>query len=269
MAHVRRCDYLVNLVQRAVEGILFYHPAAWWISRVIRMERENCCDDVAAAATGDAREYAGALAALAETRGSGREPALAAKGGSLVKRIRRLLYPEQPVGLHAPLFGALILIAAAAAPLAAWQAEPQQVSPYAKWLNEDVVYIILDEERAAFQELTAEDEREKFIEQFWLRRDPTPGAPVNEAKEEHYRRIRYANSRFASRNRAGWSTDRGRIYIQFGPPDEIEAHPSGYDVVPPFEVWRWHFKGTGKDVFITFLDRSRSGDYQVAPGPAR
>jgi len=100
-------------------------------------------------------------------------------------------------------------------------------SPYRKWLEEDVVYIITDEERRAFKNLQTDEEREQFIEQFWLRRDPTPDTVENEYKEEHYRRIAYANERFAS-GIPGWKTDRGRIYITFGPPDEIESHPVSY-----------------------------------------
>src|SRR5512140_3821812 len=99
-------------------------------------------------------------------------------------------------------------------------------TPYRKWLNEDVAYIITDEERAAFKKLQTDEEREQFIEQFWLRRDPTPDTIENEFKEEHYRRIAYANEHYAS-GIPGWKADRGRIYIAYGPADEIESHPSG------------------------------------------
>src|ERR1700730_4772755 len=99
-------------------------------------------------------------------------------------------------------------------------------TPYKKWLNEEVVYIITDEERKAFSRLQTDEERQQFIEQFWLRRDPTPDTEENEFREEHYRRIAYANDRFAS-GIPGWKTDRGRIYVQFGPADEVEEHPSG------------------------------------------
>ena len=99
-------------------------------------------------------------------------------------------------------------------------------TPYRKWLQEDVAYIITDEERAAFKRLQNDEEREQFIENFWLRRDPTPDTVENEFKEEHYRRIQYANDHFAS-GIPGWKTDRGRIYIVYGPPDERDEHPSG------------------------------------------
>src|SRR5579862_4718960 len=90
-------------------------------------------------------------------------------------------------------------------------------TPYRKWMNEDVVYIITDEEKSAFKRLSTDDERQQFIEQFWLRRDPTPDTEENEFKEEHYRRIAYANERYAS-GIPGWKTDRGRTYIMYGPP---------------------------------------------------
>ena len=279
LSHIRRHDYLVNLLQTAVEGILFYHPAVWWISGVIRAERENCCDDLAAAAGGDVREYAAALAALEQNRWVAGQPALAATGGSLVKRIRRLLYrPEGPA--WAPLWSAGILTVVAAGALVAWQANrpaqppqpasAQPVSPYTKWLEEDVVYIIDSRERTAFQSLRTDAERDHFIEQFWLRRDPTPGTPENEFKTEHYRRIAFANGRFASNSAAGWRTDRGRIYILFGPPDEIESHPSGQPPASdfPFEQWLYHhIKGIGDNVIIDFTDEAKTGEYRMTKDP--
>src|SRR5712672_4413928 len=99
-------------------------------------------------------------------------------------------------------------------------------TPYKKWLQEEVPYIISDEERAAFLQLQTNEEREQFIEPFWQRRDPTPDTVENEFKEEHYRRLAYANERFAA-GKAGSKTDRGKMYIMYGPPDEIDAHPSG------------------------------------------
>ena len=106
------------------------------------------------------------------------------------------------------------------------QLKKELESPYKKWLQEDVAYIITDEERTAFKRLNTDEEKEQFIEQFWLRRDPTPDTVENEFKEEHYRRIAYSNDHYAS-GIPGWKTDRGRIYIMYGPPDEIESHPSG------------------------------------------
>jgi GWxTD domain-containing protein len=114
---------------------------------------------------------------------------------------------------------------------------------YKKWLNEDVSYIITDEERAAFKQLSNDEERDNFIEAFWARRDPTPDTPENEYKEEHYARIAYANEHFAA-GIPGWKTDRGRMYVMYGKPDEIESHPSGGTYERPMEegggivMWR-------------------------------
>ncbi len=153
-------------------------------------------------------------------------------------------------------------------------------TPYKKWMNEDVGYIITDEERAVFKRLGTDDERQQFIEQFWLRRDPTPDTEENEYKEEHYRRIAYANDRFAS-GIPGWKTDRGRIYITFGPPDEIESHPSGGSYqrpfeegggqtsTYPFEKWRYRYiDGIGTDVNIEFVDTTMSGEYHMSMDPS-
>jgi GWxTD domain-containing protein len=153
-------------------------------------------------------------------------------------------------------------------------------TPYRKWLTEDVAYIITDDERTAFKRLSTDEEREQFIEQFWLRRDPTPDSAENEFKEEHYRRIAYANERYAS-GIPGWKADRGRIYITFGPPDEIESHPSGgtYERPPeegggttstfPFEKWRYRWiEGIGTDINIEFVDPTMTGEYRMTMDPS-
>jgi GWxTD domain-containing protein len=153
-------------------------------------------------------------------------------------------------------------------------------TPYKKWLNEDVVYIITDEERTAFHRLNTDEEREQFIEQFWLRRDPTPDTIENEFKEEHYRRIAYANERYAS-GIPGWKADRGRIYITYGPPDEIDSHPSGGSYerpieegggetsTYPFETWRYRYiEGIGNDINIEFVDPTMSGEYHMTMDPS-
>ena len=515
LAHIRRYDYVVNLVQVFVEGLLFYHPAIWWISGVMRDERENCCDDLVVSVTGCALEYATALTALEHGRVSPRE-ALAATDGSLVKRIHRLLgrrerrprsalpamtaailtvtvvtamaalqlgatrfatgdpgdnakanassFPALPLPIRKPAMERLLLaqarqgvpsrdvpqanqqsagtmqpdkilfdravnniehgnylaarltlntliddypsseyqVRAKLAIADSWyreggehgkaQAEieykdfilffpntpeasaaalkletldkkwldqnvayivsqeerkafqqlttdnqrgqfveqfwlrrdratgaqvAQQDSsqsappmnkqqydemvrqrdeqykpvmqlmqivaldtPYRKWLTEDVVYIISDEERKAFLQLTTNEEREKFVGQFWLRRDPTPGTAENEMKEEHYRRIVYVNEHFSSPTTVGWKTDRGRIYIQYGPPDEIEAHSSGGSYERPlsegggvtetfpFEQWRYRYiDGIGQNIILEFVDTQKNGEYRLTMDP--
>ncbi|HVW10085.1 MAG TPA: M56 family metallopeptidase [Bryobacteraceae bacterium] len=106
LAHIRRHDYLVNILQAIAEALLFYHPAVWWISGHIRAEREVCCDDVAVSVTGDAFTYACALADLESRRPEWMSPALAADGGSLQDRIGRLL--NQPVRKAHPRSGAAV-----------------------------------------------------------------------------------------------------------------------------------------------------------------
>jgi GWxTD domain-containing protein len=297
LAHIRRHDYLVNLMQIVVEGLVFYHPAVWWISGVIRAERENCCDDVAVATQGDALVYAAALTALEQNRGAVRETVLAVTGGSLVKRVRRLLVqPEGPrAALTTPVLSAAILTISVAVAMAAWQTTPppvpllaqvkqapatvQEANPYRLWLDQDVAYIITNEERSAYKNLQSDPEREHFIEQFWLRRDPTPGTPENEFKEEHYRRIAYANDHFAAAI-PGWKTDRGRIYITYGAPDEKETHPSGGTytrpasegggtiTAVPFEQWLYrHIEGVGEKVIIEFVDPNRNGEFRMTMDP--
>ena len=153
-------------------------------------------------------------------------------------------------------------------------------TPYKKWLNEDVGYIITDEERKAFKQLATDDERQSFIESFWFRRDPTPDTEENEFKEEHYRRIAYANERYAS-GIPGWKADRGRIYIVYGPADEIESHPSGGSYnrpieegggetsTYPFETWRYRYiDGIGNDVIIEFVDPTMTGEYRMTMDPS-
>jgi GWxTD domain-containing protein len=146
---------------------------------------------------------------------------------------------------------------------------------YKKWLNEDVVWIITDEERAAFKQLSNDEERDNFIEAFWQRRDPTPDTEENEYKEEHYRRIAYANEHFAA-GIPGWKTDRGRMYIMYGPADEVDSHPSGGSYERPieegggetstfpFEDWRYRYlEGIGQEIIIEFVDTCMCGDYHM------
>ncbi|HTQ86505.1 MAG TPA: GWxTD domain-containing protein [Candidatus Solibacter sp.] len=152
-------------------------------------------------------------------------------------------------------------------------------TPYRKWLDEDVLYIITDDEKKAFLHLSTNEEREQFIEQFWQRRNPDRESPDNTFKEEHYRRIAYADEHYAS-GIPGWRTDRGRTYIIWGPPDSVESHPSGgsYDRPPeqgggetstyPFEIWNYRYlEGIGQDVNLEFVDPTVSGEYRLTMDP--
>ncbi len=157
--------------------------------------------------------------------------------------------------------------------------KPELNKAYKDWLEKDVAYIITDEERKAFKKLQTDDERERFIEEFWRRRDPDPDTDENEYREEYYERIAYANEHFAS-GIPGWKTDRGRIYIMWGKPDETESHPSGgaynresYEgggstSTYPFERWFYRYlPGVGSGVEIEFVDPTGSGEYRIARNP--
>ena len=157
--------------------------------------------------------------------------------------------------------------------------KPELKKAYKDWLEKDVTYVITDEERKAFKKLQTDDEREKFIEEFWRRRDPDPDTDENEFKEEYYERIAYANEHFAS-GIPGWKSDRGRIWIMYGKPDERETHPTGgsYDrpsyegggntSTYPFETWFYRYlPGVGSGVEIEFVDPTGSGEYRIARNP--
>ena len=146
---------------------------------------------------------------------------------------------------------------------------------YKKWIDEDVRWIITDQEMQAFKSLSNDEERDQFIENFWLRRNPNPESPENEFREEHYARIAYANEHFAA-GKPGWRTDRGHIYIAFGKPDNIDSHPSGGSYERPmdegggntstfpFEVWHYRYiEGIGDNIDIEFVDTCMCGDYHM------
>jgi len=497
LAHIRRADYLVGLAQSLIEGLFFFHPAVWWISAVVRTEREYACDDLVVALRPDARAYAAALTKLEQSRWPAAYAAAAANGGNLVRRIRRLLGEPAPARVPSArasaLAGALVLVAAVATALVVWpparsfaqaappaestvdkqdqakgsdparrsleqleellaakqeeiqeaeqaagkaqellrrnaaelepalqnagghpdefakaeeqvrkaeaalkelesqadesqklldeqrmatllrqlaagqagksqqlqelekqlqelsngkfhealrkqrqqiaqaelalkqagaaygdqspeqiqkqlqqaekeldqfnqgvmigvaraskywgqgsnsplaQAQPESPRPqamtelgaaYQKWLNEDVAYIITDPERRDFLALKTDADRDQFIEKFWQRRDPTPGTPENQFKEEHYRRIAYANEHFAS-SIPGWQTDRGRIYITYGPPDQLSV--SKMENVLR-QVWRYtYIDGLGYDIEVEFTDTGKTDDFHMTAAPA-
>jgi GWxTD domain-containing protein len=157
--------------------------------------------------------------------------------------------------------------------------KPELKKAYKDWLDKDVTYIITDEERKAFKKLATDDERERFIEEFWRRRDPDPDTDENEFKEEYYERIAYANEHFAS-GIPGWKSDRGRIWIMYGKPDERETHPMGGSYerpsyegggstsTYPFETWFYRYlPGVGSGVEIEFVDPTGSGEYRIARNP--
>ncbi len=162
------------------------------------------------------------------------------------------------------------------------QLKKELETPYKKWLDEDVIYIISPEERHSFLHLATNEEREQFIEAFWQRRNPDPDSPENTFKEEHYRRIAYANEHYAS-GIPGWKTDRGKIYIMWGPPDEVDSHPTGGNwdrpadqgggstTTYPYEDWRYRHlegEGLGENVELEFVDPTSTGEYHITMDPS-
>jgi len=150
---------------------------------------------------------------------------------------------------------------------------------YKKWLDEDVRWIITDEELSAFKKLANNAERDVFIEGFWQRRDPTPDTAENEYKEEHYRRLAYVNTNFAA-GVPGWKTDRGRFYITYGPPSRVEHHLRAVESDRPLPlsdndarrfdrvVWHWDYvEGIGEDVTLKFVDTCGCGEYHLPVEP--
>jgi len=165
----------------------------------------------------------------------------------------------------------LILAALACGPAAAQQrsrktpdgasARPEMKAVYQKWLDEDVLYIITPQERTAFLLLGSDAQRERFIEQFWSRRNPSGAAGDNAYRAEHYRRIAYANQNFGAGKAPGWKTDRGRIYITLGPPDEIRKTPTG-------EVWLYSIlPNAGHNVEVEFVNDPAAGDLRLRQKP--
>jgi GWxTD domain-containing protein len=308
LAHIRRHDYLVNVCQSVVETLLFYHPAVWWVSKQLRREREYCCDDLAVRISGDPLAYAKALSFLEERRSSQPMFALGANGGALALRIRRLLGCEKSpaVSQLTALTLSVIVIAgiglyigtvaraqsATGKQIAMESNQGGQAMPalYRQWMDEDVLWIITPEERAAYLQLSTDKERDNFIKQFWEVRNPTPGAVPNKFREEHYRRIAYSNRHFAIATIPGWRTDRGRIYIVYGPPDAIDTEPNQGRGSSARHVQVWHYRliqqygppnsaqgkpgyqraiVTRKNVAMKFVDVCNCGDYQLQQSPKR
>lgn len=237
LAHIARHDYLVNWLQMGMEVLFFYHPAAWWISAVLRREREYCCDETAVQLCTNRAVYARALLKLAELQACG-APAMAGRVGSLEERVMRILGRPKRTGfpgwagiatLSAGLVIALTLTAQEKPTGCASEPEGRA------WLETKVQWIIQAPERAAFLRLKERPACEQFVKQFWERR----GAA---AKMEHERRMRWAAERYPK------VIDAQRVYVVHGPPDEIESHP-----VEGFDKWRYRdLPGYGKNFDFTF-----------------
>jgi GWxTD domain-containing protein len=293
VTHVRRRDNVIAALQQLIQAIFWFHPLVWGIGVRLLEERERVCDEAALKRVQEPQTYARAILRMCEISAETRLPCVAGIGRtSLRKRIEDIMMNRTGIDMGIGRKCLLVIAAIAAVmlplaagivatarhselpPLAVARLSPQVSSASVRWAEEDVAYIISTEERAAFLTLRTDEERQFFIDQFWTRRDPTPATAANEFKDEHYRRVATANLRFAYRDMPGWRTDRGRVFIQWGPPDALESHPEGgtYDRPVkdgggttrtfPFELWLYRFiEGTGNDVIVEFVDPSRTGDF--------
>ncbi len=287
-AHVARHDPLRQLAASIYRSVAWFHPLAWWLRAHLAELAEQASDDAAIAAGEDRVKYAEALLSFIERtpRRVQWEGVSMANRKTRMRRIDRVLdqnrelsRPSNNRAFAALFLAALPLIYVATATRPVWAQAPVVPvadtkvcggSPaYANWLNQDVTYIITSEERQAFERLGAEAECAQFVEQFWQRRDPA-------FKAEHYRRIAYANQHFAS-SMPGWRTDFGRIYITYGPPDEIESHTNGEKVqrpadqgggvteTYPFDQWVYrHNAALGDDVLFEFVDSAGDREYRLS-----
>jgi GWxTD domain-containing protein len=272
-AHVQRRDWAILLTAAFTRCLLWFHPLSWWMERHLATLAEQACDDRALLQTGDREGYAQALLDMAQAvrRKQGRiawQGIAMAKETQVKKRIDQILDDTRHISgaLSPARWVALFVLSLppvyllTAVQIVPAQAQTQAPTRASEWLQE-VSYIITAPEKAAFSNLSSDAERARFIEQFWEQRNPTPGAASNPFKEEFYRRVAYANEHFAS-NVPGSKTDRGRTYIQHGPPDEIESHPASQ---PPFDKWRYyHLDGMGDNIDLTFTDTDGTRNYRLS-----
>jgi GWxTD domain-containing protein len=133
---------------------------------------------------------------------------------------------------------------------------------YNKWIDEDVRWIITTQERQEFLKLATDEQLDRSVIEFWERHNPNPGRKDNAFKEEHYRRLAFANEHFAAKI-PGWKTDRGHVFIVYGPPDSIIKH-SSIGTNPTEELWNYrHMPGAGGDVSLQFVDRCACGEFAL------
>jgi GWxTD domain-containing protein len=306
-AHVRRRDFYTHLIAGLHQAVFWFSPLSWWLRRQLMELAENASDDEAIVRVKDRTVYAGLLVDFASRAATtGFVGVEMARSGMVTVRVERMLgditFPQKSsllkrlllVSVFIPILGfsaAAWSIHAAPKALASPVAVPVSTSPgwirtvqpapvqapsvavaqpqtaLSPWIDKEVPDIATQQERDAFLRLGSEEERTLFIEQFWLRRDPTPSTPENEFRNEYYRRVAVANRRFTN-GIAGWLTDRGRILIMRGEPDEIETHAIGGTILnpggPPFERWRYRYlEGVGANVILEFVDRAGDGNYRL------
>jgi len=280
-AHIRRRDFHFRLIASIHRAVFWFNPLSWWLERELLQLAEEACDDEAIAGTQDPESYAEILIEFA-SRQSRTDLAVVAmaRGKTVERRVDRALRQDAvtwPTSVRKRILLATALAVliglAAGGHLVDAQSVSQGTTSLSTWPEREVPDIISDQERDAFVRLATDEERVHFIEQFWLRRDPTPGTPQNEFRDEYDRRVADANQRFTTRTGiAGSLTDRGRVLIVHGLPDELETHlegrrfrlSDGTIAVLPWEAWRYKFiQGLGENVIVSFVDVLANGDYRL------
>ena len=273
LLHVRRRDNLASYLQASICATFWFHPLIWWLDRRLLAEREAACDEGVMDVGASARDYVSGV--LKVCRFSLEAPVA---GVSRMSESRLRSRMERVMSIKSSRFGwrergAVALVTAAAVIswlVVGWMGTTSlkaadEGNKYEQWLRKDVVYIITPAEKALFEQVETDQQRDALMQKFWRDRDPTPGTPENEFREEHYRRIAYANTRWGTgASTPGWRTDRGRILIVHGPPDEIEVHPT-----EGHERWRYN-TGVLENVILDFLNyeeaqRQSNPQGQAAP----
>jgi len=283
-AHVARRDPLRQFAASMYRALAWFHPLAWWLRMQLVELAEEASDDAALAASEDRARYAEMLLNFIEKTPHRVEWVGVTMANRRTRRLRidRILDQERIISRPSAWRAAALIVAAlpivyvtaSIRPVLAQEtaaAQASDITPQTcggdpasvKWLTEDVAYIIVPAERKAFVGLATREECAMFIEQFWQRR-ASPGTFENHFKNEHYRRLAYANAHFASPRTPGWQTDRGRVYITYGPPDELESHPEGGGGADPKQQWLYHHTdaSTG-DVLFEFTDIGHNGEYRI------
>ena len=253
LTHVKRYDNLVSYFQMLVRSFFWFHPLVWWIDHRLLTEREAACDESVIRRGEAAKDYASGLlkacrlSVTAPVAGLSRITESNLK--TRVERIMSIPQREPKVFWQRCLVSSAIAVAVATSVLAGLLSNrpvlAQETATADDWLETAVSYILTDGEKAEFRALTTTEDHERFIAEFWRRHDPTLGTSENEFKDEHDSRVAYSNDRWRSTSGAGWKSDQGRIYIIYGPPDEIEDHPL------KFQRWRYR-EGTFANVILEF-----------------
>jgi GWxTD domain-containing protein len=276
-SHVLRRDFYVQLAAGIHRAVFWFSPLAWWLQNELLRTAEDACDDEALRRMGNRVNYSEILVDLARAGSKYRLVGVAmARGKTVERRIERILRETRilpGISLARQVCIVLVLLPLVGFAAGIWPQEvPRPEGTTAEILHRigpTVPEISTKEEQDAFENLRSDEEREVFMEQFWLRRDPTPGTAGNEYRDEYSRRVTLANERFSTAAVDGSKTDRGRILIRFGEPDEVQINPTAANAGAT-TFWRYRFiEGVGRNVILEFVDVERNGEYRLIADPTQ